>query len=127
MDEVTAKRLLDAYLACRRIRAVAREHNLASYEASWQTQMAVERLLEIVGEALNYADRLDSALKHELPELPQIVSTRNRIAHGYDTINNATIWSIVEERIYGLEHELRLLLVRNGFGSDFPPDSLASS
>jgi uncharacterized protein with HEPN domain len=65
--------------------------------ARWQAQVsAVElvRLLEIVGEA---AMRLSPELRAEHPEIPwsQIVGLRNRLIHGYDTVNFDILWAIL--------------------------------
>ena len=45
-----------------------------------QTKRAVERNLEIIGEAANRIYKLDS--NFELPNIRQIIATRNRINHG---------------------------------------------
>lgn len=56
--------------------------DLESYTASSVTRSAVERQLEIVGEALNKAAMRDDSLEQDLPELRQVVGLRNRSIHG---------------------------------------------
>ena len=48
-------------------------------------QLALARLMEIVGEAAN---RLSSATQESYPGIPwaQVISMRNRLIHGYDVI-----------------------------------------
>jgi len=49
-------------------------------------QLALTRLMEIVGEAAN---RVSEATREKTPEIPwaQIVGMRNRLVHGYDVID----------------------------------------
>ena len=49
-------------------------------------QLALTRLMEIVGEAAN---RVSSATQQKHPEVPwpQIIGMRNRLIHGYDVID----------------------------------------
>jgi uncharacterized protein with HEPN domain len=69
-----------------------------------KTKRAVERDLEIIGEAVN------RIIKKE-PDFPlsnayQIIGTRNRIIHGYDAISDDLIWSILEVNIPQLKKEV---------------------
>jgi len=56
--------------------------------------LALVRLLEVVGEAAN---RVTSATRQQNSEIPwsPIVSLRNRLIHGYDTINLDILWKIL--------------------------------
>jgi uncharacterized protein with HEPN domain len=56
--------------------------------------LALVRLLEIVGEAAN---RVTTATRQQNTTIPwsQIVSLRNRLIHGYDTINLDILWKIL--------------------------------
>jgi uncharacterized protein with HEPN domain len=58
--------------------------------------LALVRLLEIVGEAAN---RVTTATRLQYPNIPwsQIVSLRNRLIHGYDTINLDILWKILTD------------------------------
>jgi len=120
VDEATAKRLLDAYLACAEIRAFAQGNDFDRYEADRALRLIIERLLKIVGEALRMARALDPDLKRSIPEIDRIIATRHHIAHGYDSISNETIWVIVERRIEGLQARLRVLLIENGYRRELP-------
>jgi len=57
-------------------------------------QLALTRLVEIVGEAAN---RVSSVTQHEHPEIPwpQIIGMRNRLIHGYDVIDWDLLWDTV--------------------------------
>ena len=64
-------------------------------------QLALTRLLEIIGEA---AGRVTVAGRDRYPEIPwvKIVSTRNRIVHGYDAVNYDVVWDIATLEVPGL-------------------------
>jgi len=58
-----------------------------------KTKRAIERNLEIIGEAVNRIVKKDNNFR--LENARKIVGTRNRIIHGYDKITDELIWSIV--------------------------------
>jgi len=57
-------------------------------------QLALTRLVEIVGEAAN---RVSPGTRQEHPEVPwpQIIGMRNRLVHGYDVIDLELLWDTV--------------------------------
>jgi uncharacterized protein with HEPN domain len=59
-------------------------------------QLIVERLLEIIGEALRRAELRNPEVSELFPEIREIVGTRNRLIHGYDDINYALVWDMVQ-------------------------------
>lgn len=58
------------------------------------TQLALTRLVEIMGEAAN---RVSQATRQKTPEIPwpQIIGMRNRLIHGYDVIDFDLLWDTV--------------------------------
>jgi len=56
--------------------------------------LALVRLLEIIGEAAN---RVPDEERARIPDVPwpQIVSLRNRLIHGYDEVDFDILWQIV--------------------------------
>ncbi len=105
-----AKRLFDAHRAALRIKAITEGMDFADYESAEVTRLAVERLLEIVGEALTVALRIDPELSNRFPDLRRAVGLRNRIIHGYDDINDVVIWDIVQLNLPPLIDQLEALL-----------------
>jgi uncharacterized protein with HEPN domain len=67
--------------------------------------LALVRLLEIVGEA---ASGISADARSKLPGIPwaEIVGLRNRLIHGYDSVDLDVIWSIVEQDLPELVREL---------------------
>ncbi len=76
-----------------------------AYLESVLTQSAVERQLEILGEA---AHRLSDEFRQAHPEIDwrRIIGLRNILIHRYDEIRQQTIWAVV---ISELEPLLALL------------------
>jgi len=69
--------------------------SFGDYEQDRQFRRAVEREFEIIGEALARLDRLDPDTAGHITELPRIVGFRNRIIHGYDTVDDAMVWGVI--------------------------------
>lgn len=70
---------------------------------------AVEREFEIIGEALNRLSIHDPDLAAKITELPRIVGFRNRIIHGYDTVDDAMVWGVIEAHLPRLPEEVELV------------------
>jgi uncharacterized protein with HEPN domain len=78
------------------------------YRNDIKTKRAIERNLEIIGEAVNRILKKDSTFN--IVNAKQIIGTRNRIAHGYDTVSDDFIWSIVINHLPKLKEEITILL-----------------
>ena len=78
------------------------------YVSDIRTKRAVERDLEIIGEAANRILKKDKDFK--LENVKMIIGTRNRIIHGYDSISDDLIWSIVINHLPKLKQEVANLL-----------------
>jgi uncharacterized protein with HEPN domain len=73
-----------------------------------KTKRAIERDIEIIGEAVNRILKKDKKFKIEHAQ--KIIGTRNRIAHGYDKISDDLIWSIVINHLPKLKIEVTDLI-----------------
>ena len=110
MSERLPKHLDDALYAARLARRFLDGRVLADYLSDEMLRSAVERQVEIVGEACRRA--LDDApeLRGRLPESAKAIAMRNRLAHGYDTVDDALVFATVMKSfpplIEGLEREL---------------------
>lgn len=71
---------------------------------------AVERQLEIVGEALNRALSADPSLEHAIPDVRRAIGLRNILAHGYDRASDALVFSAATESLPRLLADVRALL-----------------
>lgn len=80
-----------------------------TYLDSVLTQSAVERQLEILGEA---ARRLSDEFRQAHPEIEwhRIIGLRNILIHRYDEIRQQTIWAVVDSQLEPLLTQLKSLL-----------------
>jgi len=78
------------------------------YVKDIKTKRAVERDIEIIGEAINRILKQDSNFVIENAQ--KIIGTRNRIAHGYDKISDELVWSIVINNLPKLKSEISSML-----------------
>ena len=78
------------------------------YVSDIKTKRAIERDMEIIGEAANRILKKDKDFK--LDNVEKIIGTRNRIIHGYDKISDDLIWSIVINHLPKLKEEVTGLL-----------------
>ena len=80
----------------------------AKYQNDLRTRRAVERNIEIIGEALSRILSRDKTLT--ITNSRKIVDTRNRIIHGYDSVSDDIIWGIVIRHLPVLQTEIQTLL-----------------
>lgn len=82
--------------------------DFGTYQADLKTKRAVERNLEIIGEAINRMLSFQSDLP--FTDARKIVDTRNRIIHGYDSVSDEVIWSIVTNNLQALRLQVEEFL-----------------
>lgn len=78
------------------------------YQNDLRTKRAVERNIEIIGEAMNRILKEDKSI--EISNSRKIVDVRNRIIHGYDSVSDDVIWGIVIKNLPVLQKEVEVLL-----------------
>ena len=76
-------------------------------------ELALVRLLEIVGEAASRIPNEECAKYPEIP-WPEIVGLRNRLVHGYDAVDLDILWQIIAYDLPPLITTLEAIVV--------PPD-----
>ena len=84
------------------------KRDFLEFQKDLKTRKAVERNIEIIGEAMNRILKID-------PQFPidasrKIVDTRNRIIHGYDSISEDVLWLIIVNYLPNLENQVKELL-----------------
>ena len=80
-----------------------------AYEHDSKTQRAVERNLQIIGDAVT---KISRALKNSHPEIEweEIYAARNIVVHHYFGVNNEIVWDILLEDIPRLRASVEALL-----------------
>lgn len=61
------------------------------FQKDTKTKRAIERNIEIIGEAVSRILKVDS--NYPITNARKIVDTRNRISHGYDSVSEDIIWT----------------------------------
>ena len=79
-----------------------------TYVSDIRTKRAVERNIEIIGEAMSRILKVDPNIK--ISHTRKIVDTRNRIIHGYDSVSEDILWGIIIRNLPDLEKEVKELL-----------------
>ncbi len=100
-DIVQAILSIDEHLEGKRI--------FAEYKASKTKRRAVERELEIIGEAVNKLLKVNPDV--EISFARMIVDLRNKVIHAYDNVNDIVIWNVVVNHLPVLQAEVEQLLL----------------
>ena len=81
---------------------------LEEYQSNKQLRRAIEREIEIIGEATNKILSIDSNIP--IKNARQIVATRNFIIHGYDKVDDMLMWGIISNYLPELKKDIKQLL-----------------
>lgn len=84
------------------------QRDFFQFQKDLKTKRAVERNIEIIGEAMNRLLKFDTQIS--IAHARKIVDTRNRIIHGYDSVSEEIIWSIITRDLPLLQQEVSELL-----------------
>lgn len=110
MRPESAKLLWDASAAGNAVREFTDGVTKERFFAELLLRSAVERQLEILGEALVRLRRDDPHLADRISDLRKIIGMRNILAHEYGDIDYETVWAVVAKYIEPLIAELDRLL-----------------
>lgn len=109
MQPDTRKYLNDILSAAADIREFTQGLDLGGYRADKKCQAAVERKLEIIGEACSRLRAKDVEMFENLPYGQQVIGLRNRVIHGYDSVDDGIIWDVVSKKLDSLVARLESL------------------
>jgi uncharacterized protein with HEPN domain len=104
------KRLHDIRLAAEALARFTDGKTVEALKADEILQAAVERKLEIIGEAFVQLRAEDPAAAEKFPELWQIVGMRNRLVHGYDQLDLDVLWDATISHVPKLLKQVTALL-----------------
>jgi uncharacterized protein with HEPN domain len=110
MKNEAKKRLRDIADCCAAAGRFAAGKNFSDYLADDMFRSAVERKLGIIGEAFAKLEEADPALTENFPDLRKIIGMRNRIVHGYDSVDEELVWDVVQNRLPALQQKVEALL-----------------
>lgn len=106
MDEYIQKYLYDVLLSIEEVEIFfeGQPKLFENFQKDILRQRAVERNVEIMGEAINRILKIDPDFP--LPNARAIVNTRNRVIHGYDSITLEFLWGLVIKHIPALKEDV---------------------
>jgi uncharacterized protein with HEPN domain len=112
MDERIHKWLYDIKLSIEEIDSFFQheEKDFFKYRANIMLKRAVERNLEIIGEAVNRIVTRDNSYNEKISNAKSIIGLRNQVIHAYDNISDENIWSILIYHLPKLKSEIELLI-----------------
>ncbi len=87
---------------------IGKDKVFEKYDTDNMLQDAVERNIEIIGEATSNLLKLDAHIK--ITNSRRIVDARNKIIHGYDEIENTQVWNIIINHLPKLKSDVSKLL-----------------
>ncbi|MBQ9864867.1 MAG: DUF86 domain-containing protein [Bacteroidales bacterium] len=109
MDEYSRKYLIDVLTACDEVASFFPDKCIfADFQYDTLRQRAVERNVEIMGEAINQLHKYNPSIV--LSDARSIIATRNRVIHGYDSVTPEFLWSLIINHIPRLRQEVSLIL-----------------
>ncbi len=109
MDNKTKKLLFDMLTSINNIESYIGEEKIFEHDNSNpMLQDAVERNIEIIGEAMNNLLKMEPQIN--ISNSRRIVDARNKIIQGYDEIENVQIWGIIINSLPILKKEVKQYL-----------------
>ncbi len=104
-DEIALRQMLDH---AREAIAMSDGRRRGDLDADRQLELALTRLVEVVGEA---ASRVSEATRIAHPAVPwrQIVAMRHRLIHGYDDVDLDILWEVVRHDLPDLIPKLEAI------------------
>jgi uncharacterized protein with HEPN domain len=112
MDERILKWLFDIKMAIDEIDGyfINEQKDFFKYRDNLMLKRAVERDLEIIGEAMNRIITRDNSYIIKITSAKAIVGLRNQVIHAYDNISDENIWSILINHVPKLKSEIENLI-----------------
>ncbi len=108
MDNKIKQYVFDILQSIRDIKSyISAVKSLQEYENDKLIRRAVERELEIIGEALNRILKVDPKIR--IQNARKIISLRNKIIHGYDEVDNVIIYTVAKKHLDILKEDIEKL------------------
>ena len=79
-----------------------------NFEKDFLRRSATERKVEIMGEAMNRILKINPTFT--LPNTKEIINTRNRVIHGYDSVTPEFLWGLILLHIPKLKKDVEQIL-----------------
>ena len=111
MDDRILKWLYDVKMAIEEIDTYfVDQKDFFEYQSNTMLKRAVERDLEIIGEAINRIVTRNAGYLNQISEAKSIIGLRNQVIHAYDNISDELIWSVLTNHLPKLKKEVEILI-----------------
>jgi uncharacterized protein with HEPN domain len=110
MSHDPEKYLYDMLSSCRFLLEFTQGRTVKDYKKERAFRSAIERELQIIGEALLQLDHAFPQVAEKIAEHRNIIGFRHVLVHGYDNLDPATVWNVIEVKLPALEKQLSALL-----------------
>jgi uncharacterized protein with HEPN domain len=70
----------------------------------------VERQFELIGEAVSRPSRNDPDAVRRIEDAPRVVAFRNILIHGYDIVDDAVVWDVIQTHLGRLRENVEALV-----------------
>ena len=97
------KLLYDMAAAAAAIREFCARRTPTDYETDLMLRSACERQFEIIGEAMSRLRDRHRDVFDRIESGPAIIAFRNRLIHGYDTVDTRIVWEVIQDKLLPLE------------------------
>lgn len=104
------KLLWDAQRAIAKAQRFVRGKQYDDYAVDDLLRSAVERQLEVAGEALSKLRKVDPETATQIPDLSRLVGLRNVLIHGYASVDDRIALGVVEAHLGSIEDAIRRML-----------------
>ena len=104
-----AKYLYDMLSSCEFLLEFTQNKTVDDYIGDRAFRSAIERELQIIGEALLQLDKVSPEIAGQIPNYLNIIGFRHILVHGYDSLNPATVWNVIETKLEGLRAKIQSL------------------
>ena len=110
MKDDTLAHLHDLLQAGNDIKRFVADKTFDDYKSDTLLRSGVERKFEVMGEALTRIRRDDEEVLISIRHNRDIISFRNILIHGYDTIDDRIVWGVIKEDLDNLIEDVTHLL-----------------
>ncbi len=110
MSHQINKHLFDIRQAIEDIESFLNDKKYHDFTSGTLIQSAVERKLEIIGEALNRIKKKIARILDNITDAHRIIAFRNVLIHGYDNLDSKIIWDVCHYNLSKLKEEINNLM-----------------
>ena len=110
MRRESRKYLFDVSRAAELLSRFTVGKTFADFSEDQLLQSAVERQMEIIGEAISKLSRVDAETAARISDYRRIIALRNVLTHGYAQVDSRILWDVFQMNLPILQKETQDLL-----------------